>query len=72
MKVLFKSDDYVAHHVNTKRLIQTLFDIAANIQNHDTDMELYSLFTDRECYDLWQCSNVYWYLADGNSPLTDG
>ncbi|WP_455103315.1 histidine-type phosphatase [Phocaeicola abscessus] len=72
MKVLFKSDDYVAHHVNTKRLMQTLFDIAANMQSHDTDMELYSLFTDRECYDLWQCSNVYWYLADGNSPLTDG
>lgn len=72
MKELFKDDDYVQHNVNSKRLFQLLFDIACNMQSHDTDMELYSLFTDQECYDLWRCHNISWFLSDGNSALTDG
>ncbi|MCE2616837.1 MAG: histidine-type phosphatase [Phocaeicola sp.] len=72
MKELFKDDNYVKNNVNSKRLFQLLFDIACNMQSHDTDMELYSLFTDQECYDLWRCHNVSWFLSNGNSALTDG
>ena len=35
-------------------------------------MQLYSLFTDEECYDLWSCNNLYWYLTHACSPVTDG
>ncbi len=42
------------------------------MQSHDTDMQLYSLFTDEECYDLWSCNNLYWYLTHACSPVTDG
>ena len=35
-------------------------------------MKLYSLFTDEECYDLWSCNNLYWYLTHACSPVTDG
>lgn len=71
MKVLFTDDAYVEENVDTVRLMRRLFDIAANMQSHDTDMELYSLFTNDECYDLWSCNNVYWYLTHACSPVTD-
>ena len=71
MKVLFTDDAYVEENVDTVRLMRRLFDIAANMQSHDTDMELYSLFTNDECYDLWSCNNVYWYLTHACSLVTD-
>lgn len=71
MKVLFTDDAYVEENVDTVRLMRRLFDIVANMQSHDTDMELYSLFTNDECYDLWSCNNVYWYLTHACSPVTD-
>lgn len=71
MKVLFTDDAYVEENVDTVRLMRRLFDIAANMQSHDTDMELYSLFTNDECYDLWSFNNVYWYLTHACSPVTD-
>lgn len=71
MKVLFTDGAYVEENVDTLRLMRRLFDIAANMQSHDTDMELYSLFTNDECYDLWSCNNVYWYLTHACSPVTD-
>lgn len=72
MNVLFNDPDYVANNVDSPRLMQRLFSLAANMQSHDTNMELYSLFTDQECYELYQCTNVSWFLSDGNSALTDG
>ncbi|GCB33941.1 histidine-type phosphatase [Bacteroides faecalis] len=70
MKVLFTDEEYVRNNVDAARLMRRLFDIAANMQSHDTDMELYSLFNDDECYDLWNCNNVNWFLNSGCSPLT--
>ncbi|MDD3038719.1 histidine-type phosphatase [Bacteroides sp.] len=70
MHILFIDDEYVKSNVDTIQLMRRLFDLAANMQSHDTDMELYSLFTDDECYDLWSCNNVNWFLNSGCSPLT--
>lgn len=70
MKVLFKDERYVKESVDSVRLMKRLFDIASNMQSHDTDMELYSLFTDEECYNMWCCSNLYWYLTRASSPVT--
>lgn len=70
MAVLFNNADYVKWKVDAGRLMTQLFDVAANMQSLDTNLELYSLFTKDECYDLWQISNKNWYISYGPSPLT--
>lgn len=72
MKSLFSSEDYVKWKVDAEALMSALFELAVILQNHDTDLELYSLFTKEECYDLWLISNLNWYIDYGPSPLTKG
>lgn len=72
MKALFNNADYVNWKVDAGRLMTQLFDVASNMQSLDTNLELYSLFTKDECYDLWQISNKNWYISYGPSPLTKG
>ena len=72
MKALFNNADYVKWKVDAGKLMTMLFDVAANMQSIDTDLELYSLFTKDECYDLWQISNKNWYINYASSPLTKG
>lgn len=72
MKSLFNSEDYVKWKVDADKLMGYLFELAIILQNHDTDIELYSLFTKEECYDLWLISNLNWYVDCGPSPLTQG
>lgn len=72
MAALFSDSLFVKQHVEPARLMNNLFDIACNMQSHDTDMELYSLFTTRECIDLWSKNNISWYLYGGAAPQTKG
>ena len=72
MKSLFNSQDYVKWKVDADKLMSYLFELAVIMQNHDTDTELYSLFTKEECYDMWLLNNANWYIDYGPSPLTKG
>ena len=72
MKVLFNDQQYVYDNIRASSLMRQLFEIAANMQSHDTDIELYSLFTDEEVYDQWRMRNVGWYLDYGAAPQTAG
>ena len=72
MKVLFNDQQYVYDNVRASSLMRQLFEVAANMQSHDTDIELYSLFTDDEIYDQWRIRNVGWYLDYGHAPHTEG
>ena len=72
MKELFNDQAYVYSHVNASSLMRQLFHVASNMQSHDTDLELFSLFTDDEVYDLWRLNNVSWYLDYGPSPVSGG
>jgi hypothetical protein len=70
MKALFNDQQWVFDNVRAGNLMRQLFDLAANMQSHDTDIELYSLFTDEEIYDQWRIRNVGWYLDYGAAPQT--
>lgn len=70
--VLFNDQQYVKDSVNAGHLMRSLFDVAANMQSHDTDIELLSLFTDEELYDQWRIRNVGWFVDYANTPITDG
>lgn len=72
MKVLFNDEQYVYNNVNAATLMRQLFDVATNMQSHDTQLELLSLFTDEEVYDQWRIRNIGWYQNYGASPYTGG
>ncbi len=70
--VLFNDAQWAKDSINAGHFMRRLFDVATNMQSHDTDIELLSLFTTDELYDQWRIRNVGWYLDYGPSPLTDG
>ena len=72
MKELFNDQDYVYNNVGAGALMRQLFHVACNMQSHDTDLELFSLFTDEEVYDQWRLKNIGWYLDYGASPVSKG
>ena len=72
MGVLFNDAQWVADSLHAGDLMRQLFYIANNMQSHDTDIELLSLFTNDELYDLWRYKNVDWYLNYGHAPQTSG
>jgi hypothetical protein len=42
------------------------------MQNIDTKVTFYDLFTKQELFDLWQCKNYKTYVNDGNAALNGG
>ena len=70
MKVLFNDQDFVYNNISAGALMRQLFHVACNMQSHDTDLELFSLFTDDEIYDQWRQKNIGWYLDYGPSPVS--
>ncbi len=72
MNMLFNDPQWTADSIDARGFMRQLFYIANNMQSHDTDIELLSLFTADELYDLWRIKNVDWYLSYGHAPLTEG
>lgn len=72
MSVLFNDQQWVQDSIDAGGFMRQFFAIANNMQSHDTDIELLSLFTADECYDLWRIKNIEWYLDHAHAPQTDG
>lgn len=72
MQVLFNDQQWVADSLKAERLMSQLFEIVTNMQSHDTDIDLYSLFNGDEIYDQWRTRNISWYLDYGPAPQTGG
>ena len=72
MGVLFNDEQWVSDNLRAASFMRDLFDIATNFQSHDTDLEMLSLFTADEVYDLWKANNIGWYLEYGAAPQTEG
>jgi hypothetical protein len=70
MKTLFNDEAWVRNNIAAGDFMRHLFHVASNMQSHDTDIELLSLFTDEEIYDLWRINNIRWYLDYGPSPVS--
>ncbi len=69
---LFNDPQWARDSIDTGSFMRHLFEVAANMQSHDTDIDLLSLFTDEECYDQWRIRNIDWYLNYGAAPATEG
>ena len=72
MKELFNDQQFVYENINAGSLMRQIFHVACNMQSHDTDLELFSLFTKEEIYDQWRLKNIGWYINYGASPLSGG
>ncbi len=72
METMFKDMNYVKEHIDSESMMLALFDMARNMQSHDTDLELFSYFTKQECYDLWKADNIRWYVRSAATPLSEG
>jgi hypothetical protein len=72
MKVLFNDPKWVGDSIKAVNLMYDLFEVAANMQSHDTDTDLLQLFTDDELYAQWCIRNWGWYLDYGAAPQTGG
>ncbi len=70
MQVLFNDARWVADSVDAPAFMRQLFYVANNMQSHDFDSDLLSLYTADELYDLWRIKNVDWYLSYGAAPQT--
>ncbi len=72
MNVLFNDQKWVSDSIHTVNLMYDLFEVAANMQSHDTDIDLLSLYTADEMYAQWCIRNWGWYLDYGAAPQTGG
>ena len=72
MTVLFNDPKWVADSIKAHDLMHQLFYFANNMQSHNDDTRLLSLFNTEELYDLWRYKNIDWYLNYGHAPQTDG
>ena len=72
MSVLFNDAQWVKDNIQAQALMYNLFEVTTNMQSHDTDIDLYPLFTDDEIYEQWRTRNIGWYLDYGPAPQTGG
>ncbi|MBR1682329.1 MAG: histidine-type phosphatase [Bacteroidaceae bacterium] len=72
MGVLFNDPAWTQDSIDARGFMRQLFYVASNMQSHETDIDLLSLFTSEELYDLWRIKNIDWYLSYGHAPQTDG
>lgn len=72
MRQLFNDEQWVYDNVAAGDLMRQLFQVACNMQSHDTDIDFLRLFTPEERFDLWSLYNIRWYISYGPANETDG
>lgn len=69
---LFNNDEYIYKNINPERVIEAFYWIASDMQNLETDISFYDLFTKDELFNIYQAINYQTYVNDGPSPLSKG
>ncbi|MCD7975667.1 MAG: histidine phosphatase family protein [Tannerellaceae bacterium] len=72
VSLIFSDQDFITKRVNPKSFMWSMFNIANNTQNMETDVCLYDLFEKEELFDLFQCVNYSVYVQDANAALNGG
>lgn len=69
---LFSNQQYIIEKVNPYELMWGFYWLASDMQNMETDVSFYDIFEKQELFDLWQCFNYRFYVADGPSAKSKG
>lgn len=63
---------YLRKHVNPDELMLGLYWIAVGMQDIETELDFYDIFTPQELFDLFQINNYHFYVCDHNYPGNKG
>lgn len=69
---LFSDKQFVRCRVNPAKLMWALYWIAVDMQDAETKVSFYDVFTPREMFDLWQCVNYRFYIGNANPAASNG
>ncbi len=69
---LFNNKNYIYKNINPEKLMEGFYWIASDMQNINTDISFYDLFTKDELFNIYQSINYQTYVNDGPSPLSKG
>lgn len=72
MASLFSEKKFLENKTSPEKVMWDLFTIAGGMQNVETKLSFYDIFTPEELFDLWQCKNYKLYVNDANSALNGG
>ena len=72
MTSLFNSQEFVEKFVNPYKTMWSLYWIAVGMQNVETQISFFDIFTKQELFDLWQSVNYRTYVCDSNYPASNG
>lgn len=69
---IFSDEKFVSKNVNPHDFMWGMYWIASGMQDTETNLSFYDVFTPDELFDLWQCFNYRFYAGDGNYPGSNG
>lgn len=69
---LFSDSTFIRRHVDPIELMWGLYWIAVDMQNMETKVDFFDLFTPQELFDLWQVFNFNFYACNSNYPGAQG
>lgn len=72
MKELFNDSLYVRRYVDPEGLMWGLYWVAVDMQNMESDISFFDVFTPQELFDLWQVFNFNFYACNSSYPLAKG
>lgn len=72
VKSIFSDNTFIDRRVDPTEFMWDLYWVAVDLQNMETDIELYNLFTAQELFDLWQVFNFNFYACNSSYPLAEG
>lgn len=72
VKAVFNDPDFVEGRVNPHDFIWGMYWLASDMQNMETDVSFYDVFTSGELFGIWQSFNYRFYVADASNSLNGG
>ena len=72
MKALFNDPEYVKMRVNPEDLMWKLYWVAIDMQNMESPIRFYDIFTPEELFDLWQLFYFNFYSRNSSFPPANG
>lgn len=72
VSLLFSNADFIRCEVNPNELMWGLYWIAVDMQDMETPVSFFDLFTAKEMFDLWQCVNYRFYMGNANPLASNG
>lgn len=72
VSTLFSNADFIRCEVNPSELMWGLYWIAVDMQDIETPVSFFDIFTAKEMFDLWQCVNYRFYIGNANPLASNG